>query len=139
MEAGLPDQAVSSRESPSTHDQDCPRVHWPARSAPARDASVTPVDRLTETGVMQGLLDEVRAGSSGVLVLRGRVGMGKTALLREVAERAAKGGMRVAQAAGIQAELEFDFAGLHQLLLPFAGGLRDLPDPQRAALGTVFG
>jgi DNA-binding CsgD family transcriptional regulator len=100
---------------------------------------VTLVDRLTETGVMQGLLDEVRTGSSGVLVLRGRVGMGKTALLREVAERAAKGGMRVAQAAGIQAELEFDFAGLHQLLLPFAGGLRDLPDPQRVALGTVFG
>jgi hypothetical protein len=100
---------------------------------------VTLVDRLTETGVMQGLLDEVRAGSSGVLVLRGRVGMGKTALLREVAERAAKSGMRVAQAAGIQAELEFDFAGLHQLLLPFAGGLSDLPDPQRVALGTVFG
>jgi DNA-binding CsgD family transcriptional regulator len=100
---------------------------------------VTLVDRLAETGVLQGLLDEVRAGSSGVLVLRGRVGMGKTALLREVAERAVKGGMRVAQAAGIQAELEFDFAGLHQLLLPFAGGLRDLPDPQRVALGTVFG
>jgi DNA-binding CsgD family transcriptional regulator len=35
--------------------------------------------------------------------------------------------------------MEFDFAGLHQLLLPFAGGLPDLPDPQRAALGTVFG
>jgi DNA-binding CsgD family transcriptional regulator len=39
----------------------------------------------------------------------------------------------------VQAEMEFDFAGLHQLLLPFAGGLPDLPDPQRAALGTVFG
>jgi DNA-binding CsgD family transcriptional regulator len=100
---------------------------------------VTLVDRLTETDVMQGLLDEVRAGSSGVLVLRGRVGMGKTVLLREVAERAAKDGMRVARAAGIAAETEFDFAGLHQLLLPFAGGLGDLPDPQRAALGTVFG
>jgi DNA-binding CsgD family transcriptional regulator len=97
------------------------------------------VDRVTETGVMQGLLDGVQEGSSGVLVLRGQVGTGKTALLREMAERAANGGMRIAQAAGVQAEMGFDFAGLHQLLLPFAGGLQDLPDPQRAALGTVFG
>ncbi|HWN00998.1 MAG TPA: ATP-binding protein, partial [Streptosporangiaceae bacterium] len=97
------------------------------------------IDRLTETGVMQSLLDGVQEGSSGVLVLRGQAGMGKTALLREMAERAANGGMRIAQAAGIQAEMEFDFAGLHQLLLPFAGGLQDLPGPQRAALGTVFG
>jgi hypothetical protein len=97
------------------------------------------IDRLTETDVMQGLLDGMPEGSGGVLVLRGQAGIGKTALLREMAERAANGGMRVAQAAGVQSEMEFDFAGLHQLLLPFAGGLPDLPDPQRAALGTVFG
>jgi DNA-binding CsgD family transcriptional regulator len=97
------------------------------------------VDRLTETGVMQELLDRAREGSSQVLVLRGQAGIGKTALLREMAERAASSGMRLAQATGIQAEMEFDFAGLHQLLLPFAGGLEDLPEPQRAALGTVFG
>jgi DNA-binding CsgD family transcriptional regulator len=97
------------------------------------------VDRLTETGVMQSVLDGVRESSSGALVLRGQAGIGKTVLLREMAERAADGGMRIAWAAGVQAEMEFDFAGLHQLLLPFAGGLPDLPDPQRAALGTVFG
>jgi DNA-binding CsgD family transcriptional regulator len=96
-------------------------------------------DRLTETAVMQSLRDGVRAGSSGVLVVRGQVGIGKTALLRDMAERAANEGMRVAQAAGVQAEMEFGFAGLHQLLLPFAGGLPGLPEPQRAALGTVFG
>jgi DNA-binding CsgD family transcriptional regulator len=110
-----------------------------AGEQPERDVNVALVDRLTETDVMQGLLDEVQEGSSGVLVLRGQAGIGKTALLREVAERAADAGMRVAQAAGIQAEMGFDFAGLHQLLLPFTGGLPDLPDPQRAALGTVFG
>jgi len=97
------------------------------------------VGRLTETGIMQGLLDGVQEASSGVLVLRGQAGIGKTALLRELTERAAKGGMRIVAAAGIQAEMEFDFAGLHQVLLPFVGGLPDLPDPQRAALGTVFG
>jgi DNA-binding CsgD family transcriptional regulator len=106
---------------------------------PGRDANVALVDRVSETGVLRGLLDRVREGSSGVLVVRGQAGIGKTALLGEVAARAAEGGMRVAQAAGVQAEMEFDFAGLHQLLLTSAAGLPGLPDPQRAALGTVFG
>jgi ABC-type transport system involved in cytochrome c biogenesis ATPase subunit len=65
----------------------------------------------------------MRESSSGVLVLRGQAGIGKTTLLREMAERAANGGMRIAWAAGVQVEMEFDFAGLHQLLLPFIGGL----------------
>jgi hypothetical protein len=72
-------------------------------------------------------------------VLRGQAGIGKTALLREAAEQAASAGMRVARAVGIQAEMEMDFAGLHQLLLPFAAGLQRLPGPQRAALESVFG
>jgi hypothetical protein len=97
------------------------------------------VDRLTEMGVMRGLVAGVGESSSGVLVLRGQAGMGKTALLRETAEQAANAGMRVARAVGIQAEMEMDFAGLHQLLLPFAAGLRQLPGPQRAALESVFG
>jgi predicted ATPase len=41
--------------------------------------------------VMQSLVDRVREGSSGVLVLRGQAGIGTTALLREMAERAAMG------------------------------------------------
>jgi DNA-binding CsgD family transcriptional regulator len=94
---------------------------------------------MTEMGVMQSLVDGVRESSSGVLVLRGQAGIGKTALLRETADQAANAGMRIARAVGIRAEIEMDFAGLHQLLLPFVTGLRDLPDPQRAALETVFG
>jgi DNA-binding CsgD family transcriptional regulator len=97
------------------------------------------VDRAAETSAMKSLLDAVRDGSSKVLVMRGQAGIGKTALLREMTKRAASAGIHVAQAAGVQAETEFDFAGLHQLLLPFAGGLPGLPEPQRAALGTVFG
>jgi DNA-binding CsgD family transcriptional regulator len=97
------------------------------------------VDRLTEMGVMRDLVAGVRESSSGVLVLRGQAGIGKTALLRETAEQAANAGMRVARAVGIQAEMEMDFAGLNQLLLPFAAGLRQLPGPQRAALESVFG
>ena len=97
------------------------------------------VDRSTEMETMQALLDRLEKGASGVLVLRGQAGIGKTALLREMVQRAVSAEMQVAQALGIQSEVEFDFAGLHQLLLPFAGGLEHLPGPQRLALGTVFG
>jgi len=97
------------------------------------------VDRSTEVEVMQALLDRLTKRASGVLVLRGQAGIGKTALLREMIQRAAAADMRVAQALGIQSEMGFDFAGLHQLLLPFAGGLEHLPGPQRTALRTVFG
>lgn len=88
---------------------------------------------------MQALLDGLEKRASGVLVLRGQAGICKTALLREVVQRAVGLEMQVAQGLGIQSEMEFDFAGLHQLLLPFAGGLEHLPGPQRTALQTVFG
>ncbi len=35
--------------------------------------------------------------------------------------------------------MELGFAGLHQLLMPFRGGLGNLPAPQQEALGAVFG
>ena len=103
-----------------------------AARQPGKDAHVALVDRFTETGVMRDLVAGVRESSSGVLVLRGQAGIGKTTLLREMAEQAANGGMRVAWAAGIQVEMEMDFAGLHQLLLPFAEGLPGCLAPSAA-------
>ena len=47
--------------------------------------------------------------------------------------------MQLARVAGIQAEMGMGFAGLHQLLVPFLGGLDGLPGPQRQALGSAFG
>ena len=49
------------------------------------------------------------------------------------------GDMHTARVAGVQAEMGMGFAGLHQLLVPFLGGLDGLPGPQRQALGTAFG
>ena len=39
------------------------------------------LDRLPERAALSGLLDAARAGRSGVLVMRGEPGVGKTALL----------------------------------------------------------
>jgi DNA-binding CsgD family transcriptional regulator len=83
------------------------------------------------------LLADARAGQSGVLVLRGEPGIGKTALLGYAAESAS--GFQVARAAGVESEMELPFAGLHQLCGPMLGGLGRLPSPQRDALGTAFG
>jgi len=47
------------------------------------------IGRSAEMGVVQGLLDDVLRGTSRVLVLRGQLGIGKTALLRAMAAAAA--------------------------------------------------
>ncbi len=87
--------------------------------------------------MLADLVGAVRAGHSRVLVVRGDPGIGKTALLDEVADQARD--CRVVRAAGVQSEMEFAFAGLHQLLAPMLDQLDRLPVPQREALRTVFG
>jgi hypothetical protein len=93
--------------------------------------------RRTHCHDLDGLLADVRAGKSAVRVVRGEPGVGKTALLDYLAERAS--GCSVARAAGIQSEMELAYAGLHQLCWPMRDELERLPRPQRDALGTVFG
>ena len=93
--------------------------------------------RLPERAALSELLDAARAGRSGVLVVRGEPGVGKTALLEHAVESAA--GLRVARVAGVESEMELAFAALQQLCAPMLGKLESLPDPQRAALGIAFG
>jgi len=93
--------------------------------------------REAEQRVVDELLQTARGGRSAVLVLRGEPGIGKTTLL-DYAERSA-GDMTVLRCAGIQAEHEFPFAGLQQLLRPYLGLLDRLPPPQEAALRGAFG
>jgi len=100
------------------------------RAAPLRG-------RRAELGVLDGLVEAVRAGESRVLVVRGEPGVGKTALLDHLAGQAQ--GCRVVRAAGVQSEMELAFAGLHQLCAPLLDRLDRLPDPQREALRTAFG
>jgi DNA-binding CsgD family transcriptional regulator len=93
--------------------------------------------RRSESDRLDRLLADARAGESQALVVRGEPGVGKTALLDYLIERAS--GWRVARAAGVQWEMELPFAGLHQLCGPMLDRLELLPGPQRDALGTAFG
>jgi DNA-binding CsgD family transcriptional regulator len=93
--------------------------------------------RVAECAALERLLDDARASHSGVLVLRGDPGLGKSALLDEAVERAA--GFRVLRAVGIESESQLAFAALHQLLRPVFDLIDRLPDPQVAPLRGAFG
>jgi len=83
------------------------------------------------------LLTGIRSGRSGVLVVRGEAGIGKTALLEQLVEQAA--GSILARATGVQADMELPFAGLQQLFGSMLGSLDRLPGPQREAVEVAFG
>src|SRR4051794_11737800 len=93
--------------------------------------------RAHDRAVLDRLLANVRGGQSGVLVIRGEAGIGKTALLHYAARQASD--FRVAQIAGVEAEMELPFAGVHQLCAPMVDRLETLPEPQHRALSVALG
>ena len=93
--------------------------------------------RATECAALDRLLANAHDGQSGVLVLRGEAGIGKSALMRYAAERAE--GCRVLHAVGVEWEMELPFAGVHQLCVGLLEGRERLPAPQGEALATAFG
>ncbi len=86
---------------------------------------------------LDGLLADVRAGRSRVLVVRGEPGIGKTALLSYAADSAPD--FRVIRAEGVQSEMELPFAALHQLCGRIMNRSGHLPGPQQDALDVAFG
>ena len=73
---------------------------------------------------------------SRTLVLRGEPGMGKTALISYAASATDLTRLSVA---GVEAESNFAFAGLHRLVSPLLHDARNLPQSQRTALEVAFG
>jgi DNA-binding CsgD family transcriptional regulator len=100
-------------------------------------ASETWFDREEECAALEGLLDGVRSGRSGTVVVRGEAGIGKTRLL-EYAVAAARD-VRVERISAVESEMELAFAGLHQLIAPILAEVPSLPEPQQRALDTAFG
>ena len=93
--------------------------------------------RRRELAALDRMLEDARSGQSAVLVLRGESGVGKTALLDYLLDRASD--VHVAHIAGTELEMELAYAGLHQLCGPMLHHLEKLPIPQREALGVAFG
>ncbi|MEU4699292.1 helix-turn-helix transcriptional regulator [Nonomuraea dietziae] len=93
--------------------------------------------REAETSVIDELLDTVRSGRSGALVIKGEPGIGKTALLDYAAGRA--DGIQVIRRSGVPSESALAYAGLHLLLRPALDRTDKLPPPQRRALETALG
>jgi len=94
------------------------------------------VGRDAECGRIDALLEAARADQSGALVVRGEVGIGKTALLRYALEQA--GSMTVLRARGIESESELAFAVLGDFFRPAVDRLEAIPEPQAAALAGAL-
>jgi DNA-binding CsgD family transcriptional regulator len=93
--------------------------------------------RGTECARVDQVLTDARQGRSGILVVHGEPGIGKSALLEYAVEHA--DGCRVLRAAGVEWEMELPFAGLHQLCAELLDARERLPAPQSDALATAFG
>ena len=93
--------------------------------------------RDAERSILGGLLEGARESRSGVLVIRGEAGVGKSALLEDARVRAS--GMQVLACAGIESESALPFAALHQLLRPALRHFEKLPRTQADALQGALG
>jgi AAA ATPase domain len=93
--------------------------------------------RETERAVIDSLIAKARSEQSGVLLLLGDAGVGKTALLEDACEQAV--GMTVLSASGIESEARLPYAGLHQLLRPVLSLVDRIPEPQARALRGALG
>jgi hypothetical protein len=78
-----------------------------------------------------------REGQGGAIVVHGEPGIGKTALLDYTAAGARE--HQVLRTVGNEAEMELPFAALQQLCAGAVATIELLPEPQRHALGVVFG
>jgi AAA ATPase domain len=87
--------------------------------------------------LLDAMLVDARAGTSGVLVLHGAPGLGKSALLSHAISCAAP--VPVLRATGVESESGLPFSGLHQLLRPVIDKLDRLPSGQTDAVRGALG
>ena len=104
-----------------------------SRGRPGGSCSV----RKREQEILDRLEDAALGGRSGVLVLHGEPGVGKTALLEYAVE--AGQAFRVVRTSGVEGEMELPYAALLQLCSSSFELIAHLPHPQRNALSVALG
>jgi DNA-binding CsgD family transcriptional regulator len=95
------------------------------------------IGRAPERQLLGALLDGVREGSAGTVVVRGEPGVGKSALLDELVAGATD--VTVLRTQGLEVEAPLAFSALHRALRPLARLRGGLPEPQARALRVAFG
>jgi predicted ATPase len=95
------------------------------------------VGRAAERATVDAILADAKRGQGGSLVLTGQAGIGKSALVQYAIDVASES--RVVRIAGVESEMAFGYAGVHQVVLPILDHLGELPAPQRAALDAALG
>ncbi|MEC3952424.1 AAA family ATPase [Nocardia sp. CDC153] len=93
--------------------------------------------RDTELKDLAALVDGL--GDRGGILIEGEPGIGKSTLVEQTATAATAAGLRVLRTAGVEAESNLVFAGLHQLLYPLRREFHTLPPRQFDALATALG
>ncbi|TDE02564.1 helix-turn-helix transcriptional regulator [Jiangella asiatica] len=93
------------------------------------DARDQVIGRDREQGRIRGVLSRLAAGTGGAVVVEGAAGVGKTALVRELARQARSGEVpglgevAVTSVVGSAAEREWSYSGLHLVMSAVVGSL----------------
>src|SRR4051794_2587633 len=95
------------------------------------------VGRTAECARLEQELHKARDGKAAILVLRGRQGLGKTALLDHAVSRAS--GLRVIRTRAVASEAQLSYAALQVLCGQLLDDVGQLPSVQRDALATAMG
>ncbi|HEX4432473.1 MAG TPA: LuxR family transcriptional regulator [Frankiaceae bacterium] len=94
------------------------------------------VGRGSEQAQLAASLEAAREGVSGVLVLEGDPGIGKSALLQWAIAQASD--FHIVESRGMQAEVELPFGGVGQLIAPFRDLFAKLDGKQASVLEAVL-
>jgi len=97
--------------------------------------------REAELARLRSLFEDAAADepAGAAVILSGDPGIGKSALMEAARELGRAAGFRILSTAGVEAEAQLPYSGLHQLLRPLMTYADRLPRRQVDALRTAFG